>query len=678
MTSNPLDPGELPIPFHRIGAHDIGPAVRAAIAEAERAVEERVGRAVAPTWRNTLGLIDEHGERLGRVLRPAAHLAHVLSTPEIRAAYDEVVPEISSFYARLPLHEGLWKVVRDFAATDEARALDSVRRRHLEKTLREFIRAGADLPPEGKLRVQEIRVELARLHTRFANNVLDATNAFELVLTDEEDLAGLPPSARAQARESAAARGVEGWRFTLQAPSYQPFIQYSEKRDLRRRMYEAFMNRASEGKLDNRPIIGRILELRAELARLLGYRSYADLRLEENMVGSGRQAMAFVSDLTTRLRPHWEREVAELVDFAREMGLDPLEPWDTAFVAERLRRQRFSLDEEALRPYFPLHGVLDGMFEIARRLFDVRVTERKLEEVWHPDVRYYEVHDESGELLGGFYADWFPRETKRAGAWMNNLVLGGPTESGWEPHLGLVVANFSPPARESPALLTHREVETTFHEFGHLLHHLLSRVEVRSRAGTNVALDWVELPSQIMENWCWEREALDLFARHHRTGEPLPQALFDRMRSARTFLAASHQMRQLSFGMVDLALHVDFDQARDGDLVEYAQRTAAPYQIRPEFAKNHFITAFSHIFAGGYAAGYYSYLWSEVLDADAFTRFRDQGIFSRDAGIAFRKEILARGDEADPAELFRSFLGRDPDPEALLRRNLGEQTLEMA
>jgi oligopeptidase A len=600
----------------------------------------------------------------------------VQSTPEVRAAYEEVVPEISAFHARLPLHPDLWRTMREYAETPEARGLSGVKRRHLRKTMREFVRAGADLPDQAKARVQEIRVELAGLHTRFANHVLDATNAFELIVTDAERLAGLPASARTQARESARRKGLEGWRFTLQAPSYVPFMQYAGDRDLRRRMYQAYMNRASEAPHDNRPVLRRILELRRELAGLLGYDSYADLRLEENMVESGRSAHAFLQDLAERLRPHWEREVAELLDFGRELGFDPLQPWDAAFVAERLRRSRFALDEEELRPYFPLERVLGGMFEIARRLFGVTVEERPIEQVWHPDVRHYEVRDEEGTLRGSFYADWFPRETKRGGAWMNNLVIGGPTESGWEPHVGLVVANFSPPSDDAPALLTHREVETTFHEFGHLLHQLLSRVPVRSRAGTNVALDWVELPSQILENWCWEREALDLFARHHRTGEPLPEELFERMRAARGFLAANHQMRQISFGVVDLALHLEFDPERDGDVIAFVQRTVEPFQIRPEFARNHFITGFTHLFAGGYAAGYYSYLWSEVLDADAFTRFREEGIFNRETGRAYVETVLSRGDEEEPAELFRAFLGRDPDPDALLRRTLGEEQLE--
>ncbi|HEX2094414.1 MAG TPA: M3 family metallopeptidase, partial [Longimicrobiaceae bacterium] len=447
----------------------------------------------------------------------------------------------------------------------------------------------------------------------------------------------------------------------------------AENRELRERLYTAYVNRACAGEHDNRPVIARVLELRRELAAILGYRDYADFRLDESMAGSGTRALEFEEDLTVRTRPYWERETQALAEFARaELGIQELQPWDTAFVAERMRRARYELDEEELRPYFALDRVLEGLFEIARRLFGVRVTERPVTEVWHPEVRFYEVHDEEGGFLGGFYADWFPRETKRAGAWMSGLFTGGPEEEGWIPHLASLTGNVSPPEGERPALLTHREVQTVFHEFGHLLHHVLSRVEVRARGGTRVSRDWVELPSQIMENWTWEREALDLFARHWETGEPIPAALFRKMRAARNLMAATYQMRQLSFGTLDLSLHVLYDPGRDGDAVSYAQRVLERFAVRPEFARNHFVTGFSHIFAGGYAAAYYSYLWAEVLDADAFTRFQREGLFNRETGRAFVDAVLSRGDGADPGELFRAFMGRDPDPAALLRRNLGE------
>jgi len=520
--------------------------------------------------------------------------------------------------------------------------------------------------------VEEIKIELSRLLTEFSNHVLDATNAWDLVLTDEADLAGLPESARAQARAAAQARGVTGWRFTLHQPSWQPFMQYAERRELREAMYRAYMSRGAAEPYDNRPIIRRVLQLRRELAALLGYADWADFQLEESMAKTGAHAVAFEADLEARTRPHWEREKAQLEAFARdELGIARLEPWDTAYVVERMRLAHFDLDAEALRPYFPLDRVLEGMYEIARRLFGITVTQAPADEVWHPEVHVWEMRDEAGALLGSFYTDWYPRDSKRAGAWMNGLIVGGPRPQGWEPHLALIAANVSPPEGRRPALLTHREVETVFHEFGHMLHHMLSRVEVPALGGTQVPADWVELPSQIMENWTWERPALDLFARHWQTGEPIPADLFDKMQAARTFMAAHFQMRQLSFGTVDLDLHVAYDPASGEDPVERAKGVLGRFQHRPEFADDFFIASFSHIFSGGYSAGYYSYLWSEVLDADAFSRFEREGLFNHDTGRAFVECVLSRGDDTDADALFREFMGRDPDPEALLRRNLG-------
>jgi oligopeptidase A len=672
IESNPLLSGEMPIPFGRITPAHVVPAIRWALAEAERELEELLAFPGERNWENTVGRLEEIGERLARVIRPVSHLTGVLSSPELRAAYEEVLPEYTAFYARLPLDPRLWQMLRDYAATDDARALTGIRARHLEKTLLSFRRAGADLPPEQKARVEAIKIELSRLLTEYSNHVLDSTNAWELVVSDPADVAGLPASSLRQARASAASRGVEGWRFTLHLPSWQPFMQYAERRELRQAMHAAYMNRASSAPHDNRPIIVQVLALRRELARLLGYADWADFQLEESMARTGARALRFEQDLEARTRPYWEREIAELEAFAREqLGIERLEAWDLAFAVERMRLARYDLDAETLRPYFPLHRVLEGLFEISRRLFGVSIRRVEAEEVWHPEVEMWEFRDPEGELLGHFYTDWHPRESKRAGAWMNGLIVGGPRDYGWEPHLALMVANLSPPEQGRPALLAHREVETIFHEFGHNLHHLLSRVEIPSLGATQVPADWVELPSQLMENWTWERPALDLFARHWETGEPIPEELYAKMKAARTFMAASAQMRQLSFGSVDLDLHIGFDPASGEDPMERARRVLGRFSPRPEFADDHFIASFSHIFSGGYSAGYYSYLWSEVLDADAFTRFERAGLFDRATGQAFVDAVLSRGDDTDPDELFREFMGRDPDPEALLRRNLG-------
>jgi oligopeptidase A len=438
-------------------------------------------------------------------------------------------------------------------------------------------------------------------------------------------------------------------------------MTYLDDSGIRERIYHAHSTRAAQDKFDNRPLIGRILALRKEKARLLGYGDFADLVIEDRMARDGRRAQEFVRDLEEKTRAAFEKENQELLEFRRELeGRDAPEPapWDVAYYAEELRKARYDFDEEDLRPYFPFERVLSGMFELTNRLYGIEVRQESGVPAWDPSVTCYTIVDRDGSKLGSFYADFFPRENKRDGAWMDSLITGLPQAGDWSPHLGLICGNLTPPVGEKPSLLTHREVETIFHEFGHLLHHLLSRVEIRALAGTRVAWDFVELPSQIMENWCWEREALDLFAWHWQTGETIPDSLYQKMKRARNFRS-------------DLALHINYEPERDGDVMAYAfaiLQQFAPAKLPPEYAMP---AAFSHLFANpvGYGAGYYSYKWSEVLDADAFTRFTREGLFSPQVGREFRERILARGNSEDPAALFRSFMGRDPNPEALLERS---------
>jgi oligopeptidase A len=539
-----------------------------------------------------------------------------------------------------------------------------------------FRRNGAELDDAGKSRLKAIDVELSELTTKYSQNVLDATNAFELVIVDPAGLAGLPPSAVEAAQESAKTKGVDGWRFTLQAPSFNAVMTYLDDAAVRRQVYQAYITRATDGPLNNAPIIARVLELRGERASLLGYANFADLVLEDRMAHQGARARAFLEELRQRTEKRFRDENEELFAFRRELegsaAAPELQPWDVAYYAEKQRAALYDFDEEALRPYFPVEQVLSGMFGLVQRLYGIRVVEQPGAPAWDPAVKYYSIEDEDGTTLGCFYADWYPRENKRGGAWMDAFLTGHPLPDGrLSPHLGLMCGNMTPPVGDKPALLTHREVETVFHEFGHLLHHSLTRVEIRSLAGTNVAWDFVELPSQIMENWCWERESLDLFARHYQTGERLPDDLFAKMKRAKTFRAANAQMRQLGFGTLDLSLHLDYNPSRDGDVLSYARRLAAPFAATPLPPDYGMIASFTHLFASpvGYAAGYYSYKWAEVLDADAFTRFQQAGVFSREVGAEFRRSILERGDSEDPVELFRSFLGRDPDVNALLRRS---------
>jgi oligopeptidase A len=667
MPDNPLLSVKFAIPFDEMRPEFVVPGIRQLLAQANDRIEAIVKDDSPRTFSNTMLALEESTENLGYALGIVRHLEAVVTSPELRAAWNEVEPETSAFYSRIPLNEGLWKQLRRYAETEDAKSLSGTRLRFLTKTLDSFRRCGAELDTAGKTRLAEIDVELSKWTTKFSENVLDSTNAWELLITDEASLAGLPPSAMAAARQNAEAKGHAGWRLTLQSPSFTPAITYLADETIREKLYRANIARATEGERDNRPLLVRILELRREKATLLGFADFADFVVHDRMAQTGARALAFLDDLKVRTDPAFARENAALEAFAGRK----LAPWDISYFAELQRRKLYEFDEEQLRPYFPAERVVAGMFDIVEKLYGIQVRGRERMPVWHPDVRYYEVHDGDGLLLGAFYADWFPRETKRDGAWMDGFITGVDTPDRFEPHVGCVCGNLTPPVGDTPALLTHREVETIFHEFGHLLHHVLSRVEVKSLAGTAVAWDFVELPSQIMENWCWEREALDMFARHYQTGAAIPEDLFRKMVAARTYRGANMQMRQLGFGFVDLKLHRDYDPARDGDVCRYAR--AVLQQFNPAALPEDYgmIAAFTHLFASpvGYGAGYYSYKWAEVLDADAFTRFRMEGIFSSEAGGAFRENILSKGDSADPAELYRRFMGRDPDPNALLERS---------
>ncbi len=683
--TNPLLTGAFRIPFHQIEAGHVEPGIRQALAEAHAEVDALCADDAPVTWESTIGRLDRAVEALSERLAPATHLMSVAETPELREAYNAVLPEITTFWSRLPLNDALWQRLKTFAASDSAAKLTGIRRRHLDKTVREFERAGADLPAGSKEKLQELRVELARVQQRFSENVLDATAAYELLVSDEDRMAGVPAAAVSRTRDKAEEKEQDGWLLTLDYPSVEPILKYCQDRELRRAILVAYATRCREGEFDNRPLLARILRLRDEVAEILGYNGFPDYTLEERMAGTGARAIEFEADLVELTRPYWERDVAELREHAAELGIADLQPWDAAFVTEHLRKRRYDIDDEALRPYFPLEKVLDGMFEIVRRTFGFRIAERDIEEVWHEDVHFYEIFDDD-ELVGAFYTDWFPRKEKCQGAWMNNFITGGPQADGFAPHLGVICGNFTPPDADCPALLTHRDVETTFHEFGHLLHHCTSRVEIIPRAGIHVAWDWVELPSQLMENWTWEREALDLFAKHYETGETFPEELSERMLAARRYMGGWTQMRQLSLGTVDLALHQelapklraearngrpDLDAQQGDEVMGFGEARFTRFAPDPGFARLHVLASFTHLFSGGYAAGYYSYLWSEVLDADVFTRFTREGIFNRETGRSYVDSILSRGDSADPDDLFLEFMGRAPDPEALLKRNLG-------
>lgn len=672
--SNPLTRIQFQIPFDQIRAEHVEPAIEHLLSEA-RSTQRSLSSSTGPrTFENTMNRLESMTETLGFAMGVVGHLESVATYPELRAAYNKVQPPVSEFYTGIVLDAGLWRVLKEYEATPEVQKLSPTRRRLVTKTIDDLRRHGAELDEAGKKRLAGIDVELTQLTTRFGENVLDATNAFDLVIDDPAGLAGLPPSAIEQAAQSAKSKGQEGWRFSLQAPSYAAVMTYLDDANVRKLFYNAYNTRAASGSLDNSVLLPRILELRREKAKLLGYANFADLVLEDRMAKTGRAAQDFLLRLKERTEKRFREENEELYAFRRQIEgpqAPPLEPWDVAYYAEKQRKALYDFDEEALRPYFPMERVISGMFDLVQRLYGIRVEERQGVPVWDEKVKYYRILDEDGTHVGSFYADWYPRENKRGGAWMDAFITGVPAENGFEPHLGLICGNMTPPVGEKPALLTHREVETVFHEFGHLLHHCLSRVEVKSLAGTHVAWDFVELPSQIMENWCWEREALNLSAAHYQTGEQVPEDLFQQMRRARTFRAANAQMRQLGFAALDLALHMTYEPNFDGDVLTFARKLGAEFVPAPLPENYAMIAAFTHLFSSpvGYGAGYYSYKWAEVLEADAFTRFQAEGIFNRKTGGSFRECILSRGDSEDPAALFRSFMGRDPDLAALLSRS---------
>ena len=657
---------------------EIGSALEAAKADIEAICSLAPDSA---TFENTFMALENAGESLSRAWGRVDHLTSVKDSKDLRDVYNRMLPRVTEFNSSIPLNARLWQALKGFAGKAEAQALTGIEKRFFDETVADFEEAGADLPKEKKSRLEAINQELAQKTQKYSENVLDATNAFELLVEDEERLAGLPESARQAALQSARSKelGSEDrpvWRFTLQAPSLFPVLKFADDEALRQEIYEASSRVGLNEPYDNTQLLRDTLRLRAEKADLLGQANFADNALQRRMAKSGAAALGFIEGLHGKAKAAFDREVDELESFVAERtgeDRDRLQPWNTTYWAEQLRQERYDFDEETLRPYFPIDKVLDGMFRITERLFGIRIRDHEDVEGWHGEVKVYDLLDASGELLGYFYSDWHPREEKRGGAWMNFLDTGVPANGDEvrEPHVGLICGNMTAPIGDRPALLTHSEVETVFHEFGHLLHHLLGDVEIKSLSGVNVSWDFVELPSQIMENWCWNRESLDLFARHHETGEAIPDELFRKMLAARNFNSGIAMMRQLSFGKMDLEMHMHPENYYEGDLDATIRGVLESYSIPCKTEPPSMARRFGHLFSSpvGYAAGYYSYKWAEVLDADAFTRFEREGVFNEETGASFRANVLSQGNSKSPMELFKAFMGREPDPSALLKRS---------
>ncbi len=648
-----------------------------ALADAQAAVDAVAKQEPPLTYTNTIVALDNGLETLNRAWGLVSHLDSVCNSPELREAHNKMLPAVSEFFAGIPLNEALWKTLKAYGEASDSEPLSPTKHRYIEETLADFREAGADLHPKQKKRAGEIQSKLAELTQKYSENCLDGTNAWEKIVTEEGQLSGLPQSALDAARQSAEQKGKEGWRFTLQAPSYIPVMTYADNDELRKEVWQAYVAIGRGGKQDNRELVRQILDLRHEFAQLVGQENFADHVTERRMAASGDAALSFGDEIFQKVRDQFEQEAEQLRQFkAHTTGseIQLLEPWEAGYWAEKQRQAQYDFDEEALRPYFPVDKVISGMYDIVQQIFGLRMEERNDVETWHQEVKFFDLFDaESDEHLGSFYTDWHPRESKRGGAWMNYLITGNrdPSQGDRSPHLGLMCGNMTAPVGDKPALLTHREVETIFHEFGHLLHHLCGEVEVKSLNGVNVPWDFVELPSQIMENWCWERESLDLFARHCETGEPIPQELFDKMLAARNYMKASANVRQLSFGKMDLELHINWPKSAKEDLDQFIENVLQGYSAEYKTQPKSNVFNFSHLFSSptGYASGYYSYKWAEVLDADAFTRFQREGILNPETGRDFRTKILSKGNSEDPAKLYKDFMQRAPDPDALLRRD---------
>ncbi|MAF14859.1 MAG: oligopeptidase A [Marinomonas sp.] len=672
MTQSVWDATTLP-EFSKVEPKNIVADLEALLEKNRNDIAAVVEKNAQPTWASLVTPLDEIHDRLSQFWSPISHLNSVQNTPEIREAYNASLPKLSDYYTELGQNKALYEAYKALAESDEAKSLTPAQAEALTQTIRDFELSGVGLEGEPKKRYGEISARLSELGSQFGENVLDSTRAWSKLITDEAELAGLPESALAQAKQMAQAKEQEGWLFTLDIPSYLPVMSYADSQELRKEMYTAYATRASElsseGKFDNAPLIDEILALRHEMAQILGFDNYAELSVATKMAESGQQVVDFLNDLAVKSKPSAESDLADLKAFAKaEHGVEELNSWDVGYYAEKLREKKYSISQEVLRPYFPINKVLSGLFHTAQTLFGVDIREESDFDTYHKDVQLFTI-SKNGEDIARFFLDPYAREGKRGGAWMDECRVRRRLDDGrLQLPVAYLVCNFTQPIGDKPALLTHDEVTTLFHEFGHGLHHMLTQVEVSSVSGINgVAWDAVELPSQFMENWCWEPEALAHIAGHFETNEPLPQDLLDKMLAAKNFQSGMQMVRQLEFSLFDFRLHREYQDGIKAQDVLDEVRSQVAVTVPPAF--NRFQNSFSHIFAGGYAAGYYSYKWAEVLSADAFSKFEEDGIFNTETGAHFRDTILANGGSRPAAELFEAFRGREPSVDALLRHS---------
>ncbi|WP_415882993.1 oligopeptidase A [Neptuniibacter sp. QD34_54] len=673
--SNPmLEPQLLPA-FSQIKPDQIEAAIDQLLADSRATVERILQELSVPSWDSLVAPLEEMNDRLAKAWSPVSHMNSVVNSDELRDAYNACLPKLSQYWTEMGQHQGLYQAFNQLAESEQFTQLSEAQQKVVNNTLRDFRLSGIALNPEEQQRYAELQQKLSELTTKFSENVMDASDDWSKLLTSESDLAGLPPMALAAAKQMAAAKEQEGWLVTLDFPSYLATITYADDRELRKEIYTAFSTRASdqgpgEGKWDNTEVISQLLELRLELAQLLGFGNYADYSLATKMAENTDQVVQFLKDLAEKSLPVAKQDFEQLCEFAKaEFGAEDLQAWDLAYYGEKLKQAKYSISEEQIRPYFPLPKVLEGLFAVTGKLFDIEMREVEEFDRWHDDARLFEI-SRNGEVIARFFMDLYAREKKRGGAWMDDCRVRRRLDDGsLQLPVAYLVCNFSSPVGDDPALLNHNEVTTLFHEFGHGLHHMLTQIETADVSGINgVAWDAVELPSQFLENWCYEPEALALISGHYQTGETLPQELLDKMLAARNFQSGMMMVRQLEFSLFDFLLHRDY-QPGETVVQEVLNKVRSQVAVITPPAFNRFQHSFSHIFAGGYSAGYYSYKWAEVLSADAFSRFEEDGIFNTDTGVDFRRNILEMGGSREPMELFVAFRGREPQVDALLRHS---------
>jgi len=627
------------------------------------------------TWANLMQPLEDMSDELGKFWSPISHMHGVKETESLRTAYNATLPHLTAYHTELSQNTDLFNAINSLANSAQFSQLSPAQQKIIENDIRDFKLAGVNLPADKKARIAELQLETCQLMTKFSENVLDATHAFILPITDKEKLAGLPEQAIKLAIDNAKQRSMDGYVFTLDYPSYSTAMKFLDNRELRKTLYEAYSTRASDqgvnaGKWDNSPVMNALLKNRQESAELLGFASFADYSLATKMAKTPDEVLNFLQDLVTRSKPIAQQEYDEVKNFAAKEGLHDLEVWDISYYSEKLRQSLFNFSQEDLRPYFPISKVLQGLFSLVKKLYGIGVRQEDSIDVWHPDARFLSVYDEHNQLRAGFYIDLYARQHKRDGAWMDECRVRRRLNGKVQLPVAYLTCNFMPPVDDHEALLTHDEVNTLFHEFGHCLHHMLSKVDYPSVSGINgVPWDAVEFPSQFMENYCWEKESLDLFAGHYQTGEALPKELYEKMLAAKHFQTGLQMVRQLEFSLFDFLIHLDHDPVKPHFIQQILDQVRKDTTVIETPAFNRFQNSFSHIFAGGYAAGYYSYKWAEVLSSDAYSAFEEHGIFDHATGLSFMHNILEVGGVPDPMTAFVAFRGRKPTIDALLRHS---------